>query len=70
MDGKEKCSDHVSSRAHVYRPRTVKFTPSHFRNEWPGSRINARNILFYNPQSLGSGPANSKILVIADFASA
>jgi len=39
-------------RAHtrVYRPRAVKFTPSHFRNEWPGSRINARNILFYNPQ--------------------
>lgn len=51
---KKNGSDHVSSGAHVYRPRTVKFTPSHFRNEWPGSCINGCNILFYisSPSSL------------------
>lgn len=44
---KKNGRDHVSSGAHGYRSCTVKFTPSHFRNEWPGSCINAGNILFY-----------------------
>lgn len=34
------------------------------------SHKRAQHFILYPPQSLGSGPANSKILVIADFASA